>query len=52
MKYPAAEYDQLENRKLHELVKSSSTAALQSLGLNVATLSCTDPQAWQEVKSI
>ena len=42
---PVATCDQLEKRQLHELVKSSS-AALQSLGLNIAALSSTIPQTW------
>ena len=42
IKYPAAECDQLDNKQLHELVTSSPTAALQSLGLDITVLSGTD----------
>lgn len=49
IKCPVAECDQLEKRQLHELVTSSSTAALRSLGLDIAVLSGTDPQTWEEI---
>ena len=49
IKCPAAELNKLEKKQLHELVTSSSTAALQSLGLDVTILSGTDPKTWEEI---
>ena len=49
IKFPVAEYDKLEKKQLHELVTSSSTAALQSLGLDITVLSGSDPQTWEEI---
>jgi hypothetical protein len=49
IEYPAAECDKLDDKQLYELVTSSSTAALQSLGLDITVLSGTDPQAWEEI---
>ena len=49
IKFPAAECDQLDNKQFHELVTSSSTADLQSLGLDITVLSGTDPQTWEEI---
>ena len=39
----------MANKQLHELVTSSSTAALQSLGLDITVLSGTDPKTWEEI---
>jgi hypothetical protein len=47
-----ATYDQLENKTLHELVTSSSSAALISVGISIATLSVDDPDAWNEIPSL
>ena len=50
IKCPAAEFNKLEKKQLHELViSSSSTAALQSLGLDINSLSGTDPNTWEEI---
>ena len=49
IKCPATEFNKLEKKQLHELVTSSSTAALQSLGLDVNSLSGTDPNTWEEL---
>jgi hypothetical protein len=49
IKCPVIKCDQWENKQLHELVTSSSTASLRSLGLDVAVLSNTDPQTWEEI---
>ena len=46
---PAAELNKLRKKQLHELVTSSSTAALQSLGLDVTILSGTEPKTWEEI---
>jgi hypothetical protein len=47
IKRPVVECDQLDRRQLHELVTSSSTAALLSLGLDVVILSNIDLHAWE-----
>jgi len=49
IKCSVAKCDQLEKRQLHELVTSSSAAALRLLGLNIVVLSGTDPQTWEEI---
>jgi hypothetical protein len=49
IKCPVDKCDQLEKRQLHELVTSSSTAALRSLGLDIAVLTGTEPEIWDEI---
>ncbi|XP_047137760.1 uncharacterized protein LOC124814274 [Hydra vulgaris] len=49
IKCPAAELNKLEKKQLYELVTSSSTAALQSLGLDVTILSGTYPKTWEKI---
>ena len=49
IKCPAAELNKLKKKQLHELVTSSSTAALQSLGLDATILSGIDPKTWEDI---
>jgi len=49
IKCPVTECDMWDQKELHELVTSSSTAALWSLGFNISVLSGTDPQIWEEI---
>ncbi|XP_047123055.1 uncharacterized protein LOC124806322 [Hydra vulgaris] len=50
-KFPVSKCNELEKKQLHELVTSSSTAALQSLGLDITTLSGLEPPSWEESAS-
>src|ERR1043165_5139839 len=49
IKCPVTKCDQLEKRQLHELVTSSSTAALRSLGLDIDVLFGTEPEIWEQI---
>ena len=46
-----AESNHLKRKHLHELVTTSSAAALKSLGLDIIILSKCDPQTWDEIIS-
>jgi len=50
IKYPSKNCDELLNKRLHELVNSSSTAALKTLGLDVRVLADLDPQSWNNLQ--
>ena len=50
-KYSAGECESLESKSLHELITSSSTASLRSLGLDVVVLSGKDPETWNDIPS-
>ena len=49
VRYPSEECDQLQTKKWHELITSSSTAAMNSLGLNVSILATNDPQISNDI---
>ena len=51
VRYPSEECDQLQTKKWHELITSSSTAAMNSLGLDVSTLAANDPHIWKDIPS-
>jgi len=37
---------------LYTIIRSHSTAALRSLGLNISVLSGTDPHTWEEIAEL
>ena len=46
-------FSQLQTKQLHELVTSSSTAAMNSLGLDTITVLATDDsQIWNGIRSV
>lgn len=51
IKCPVAECSELEKKQLHELMTSSSRAALRSLGLDVEILTGHEPSSWDEIAS-
>jgi len=51
IRYPAAKCGELESKQLHELITSSSTAAMSSLGLDVGILAANVPETWNDIPS-
>ena len=49
IKYPCADYGQLQSKHLQDLITSSSSAALRLLGLDVIALSGIDPEGWNDI---
>jgi len=50
-KYPAAQCKQLQTKELHERITSSSTAAMNLLGLESNVLAANDPLNWNDIPS-
>ncbi|KAK0062841.1 hypothetical protein Bpfe_007561 [Biomphalaria pfeifferi] len=48
IKFPPANVEQLKRTQLHELISSTTTAALLSIGLIVALLNGIDPENWSD----
>ncbi|KAK0048971.1 polycystic kidney disease protein 1-like 2 [Biomphalaria pfeifferi] len=48
IKFPPANVEQLKRTQLHELISSTTTAALLSIGLDVALLNGIDPENWSD----
>ena len=52
IRYPAVHFSQLQTKQLHQLITLSSTAAMNSLGLDTTTVLATnDPQIWNGIRS-
>ena len=51
VRYPAAQCSQLSTKQLHELITSSSTAAMNLFGLDITVLATNDPQTWNDIPS-
>ena len=51
IKYPVGQCKQLQTKQLHELITSSSTAAMNLLGLDITVLAANDPQTWSDIPS-
>jgi len=51
IKYPAVHCNELQTKQLLELITSSSTAAMNSLGLDITATAANNPLTWNEIPS-